>query len=82
MNDMKERDVRASEFNALDFVNVTLGLGLSSAGMADALGVDVRRVRAYASGERPIPKLVALAAWALAWRPRVADARRLLTRDG
>ncbi len=65
--------------NAVDFAAIALGLGLSNAGMADALGVDVRRVRAYASGGRPIPQVVALAAWALLWRPRLADARKLLT---
>ncbi len=53
-------------------------LGLSTAGMAGALGVDVRRVRAYASGGRPVPLVVELATWALLMRPRVADARRLL----
>ena len=45
---------------------------------AAALGIDPRRVRAYASGGRPIPKTVALASWALAMQPRVADARKLL----
>ena len=61
-----------------DFSAIALRLGLSHAGMADALGVDVRRVRAYASGGRPIPKVVGLAAWALLMQPRVADARRML----
>ena len=64
--------------NALEFVAAASALGLGHQAFADALGVNVRRVRAYASGGRPIPKLVALAVWALVWRPRVADARKLL----
>ncbi len=64
--------------NAADFAAIALGLGFSHQVMADALGVDVRRVRAYASGGRPIPRVVALAAWALSMQPRVADARKLL----
>jgi len=64
---------------AAEFAAVVLALGLSNQGMADALGVNVRRVRAYASGGRPIPRVVALAAWAPAMQPRVADARKLLT---
>ncbi len=71
--------MRKFDVNAADFADIALGLGLSNAGMADALGVDVRRVRAYASGGRPIPKTIALAAWALLWRPRLADAVKLLT---
>ena len=63
---------------AAEFAEAMLALGLSNPGMADALGVDVRMVRAYASGGRPIPKTVALAAEALAMRPRVAAARKLL----
>ena len=63
---------------AADFSAIALRLGLSNAGKADALGVDVRRVRAYASGVRPIPKVVGLAAWALLMQPRVAAARLML----
>lgn len=65
--------------NAQGFTAIALSLGHSHQGMADALGVNVRRVRAYASGGRPIPQVVALAVWALEWQPRVVDARRLLT---
>ncbi len=64
--------------NAADFASVALALGFGNQAFADALGVNVRRVRAYASGGRPIPKVVALAAWALLWQPRVADARKML----
>ena len=64
--------------NALDFSAIALALGLGNQGMADALGVNVRRVRAYVSGGQPIPRVVALAAWALSMQPRVADARRML----
>ena len=61
---------------AAEFCAVALALGLSNPGMADALGVDVRKVRAYASGGRPIPKVVALTAWALSMQPRVTSARK------
>ena len=64
--------------NADEFAAVALALGLSNPAYADALGVDVRRVRAYVSGGRPIPKVVGFAARALSIQPRVADARRLL----
>ena len=37
---------------AADFAAIVLALGLGNQGMADALGVDVRRVRAYSSGGR------------------------------
>ena len=63
---------------AAEFRAVMLALGLGNQGMADALGVNVRRVRAYATGGRPIPKVVALAAWALSMQPRVAEARKML----
>ena len=61
-----------------DFCAVMLALELGNQGMADALGVNVRRVRAYATGGRPIPKVVSNAAWALSMQPRVAEARKLL----
>ncbi len=62
-----------------DFAAIALALGLGNAGFAEALGVNVRRVRAYATGGRPdIPKVVALAAWALSMQPRVAEARKML----
>ena len=64
--------------NAADFAAAALALGLGNQGMADALGIDVRRIRAYATGMRPIPRLVALAAWALMMQPRVVDARKML----
>ncbi len=64
--------------NAADFAKIALALGLGNQAFADALGVNVRRVRAFSSGGRPIPRVVALAAWALSMRPRVADARKLL----
>ncbi len=63
---------------AVEFATIAQALGLSNQGMADALGVNVRRVRAYATGGRPIPQVVALAAWALFMRPRVAEARKML----
>ncbi len=61
-----------------DFAAIALALGLGNAGFAEALGVNVRRVRAYATGGRPIPKVVALAAWALSMQPRVASAQKML----
>ena len=63
---------------AADFAAIALALGLGNQGMADALGVNVRRVRAYATGGRPIPKVVELACWALMMQPRVAEARKML----
>ena len=42
--------------NADEFAQVALALGLGNPAYADALGVDVRMVRAYASGGRPIPR--------------------------
>jgi len=63
---------------AAEFAAVAVALGLGNPAYAEALGIDPRRVRAYASGGRPIPKTVALASWALAMQPRVADARKLL----
>ena len=66
--------------NALDFSVAIEAFKVGQVGMADALGIDVKRVRAYASGMRPIPRVVALAAWALRMQPRVADARKMLER--
>ena len=63
---------------AADFGEEMLALGLGNQAMADALGINVKRVRAYATGMRPIPQLVALAAWALMMQPCVASARKLL----
>ena len=63
---------------AAEFATIAQALGLSNQGMADGLGIDVRRIRAYATGMRPIPRLVALAAWALMMQPRVVDARKML----
>ncbi len=63
-----------------DFATIALTLELGTSGFAEALGVDVRKVRAYVSGGQPIPKVVALAAWALSMQPRVADARKMLAR--
>ncbi len=60
-----------------DFNALALALGLDNTGFAAALGIDVRRVRAFAIG-KPIPQVVALAAWALSMQPRVAEARKLL----
>ena len=57
--------------NALDFVAAASDLGLGNQAFAAALGVNVRRVRAYASGAAPIPRVVALAAWALLMQPPV-----------
>ena len=59
--------MKASEFSSIAAI-----LGLSNPAYADALGVDVRRVRAYSSGARPVPKTVALAVWAVVMQPRVA----------
>jgi len=64
--------------NSTEYEAVRAGIGLTRAEFASALGVDIRASRAYAAGGRPIPKTVALAAWALAMQPRVADARKLL----
>ncbi len=63
---------------ASDFNDLALALGLGNQAFADALGIDVRRVRAYAIGGRPISRVVALAAWALFMQPRVAEARKML----
>ncbi len=63
---------------AYEFFEVQLALDFGNRAFADALGVNVRRVRDYASGDKPIPRVVALAAWALLMQPRVADARKLL----
>ncbi len=57
---------------------VMLALELGYMGMADALDIDVRRVRAYVSGGKPIPKVVSLAVWALSMQPRVGAVRKLL----
>ncbi len=62
---------------ASDFNELALALGLDNTGFAAALGIDVRRVRAYAIG-KPIPQVVTLAAWALMMQPRVASAREML----
>ena len=48
-----------------DFSAIALRLDLSNTGMAAALGVNVRRVRAYASGAVPVPRVVSLACQAL-----------------
>ena len=63
--------------NSVDFATVALALGLGNQAFADALGIDVRRVRAYTTG-KSIPRLVALAAWALMMQPRVDAARQML----
>ena len=67
--------MKAAEFSAAE-----LDLGLSSPAMAEALGVDVRRVRAFEAGISEIPRVVALAVWALQMQPRVSEAAGLLTR--
>ena len=59
-----------------DFATIALTLELGTSGFAEALGVDVRRVRAYTTGGRPIPQVVALAAWALMMQPRVRGTGR------
>jgi len=64
--------------NALDFSVHIEDFQVGQVGMAHALGIDVKRVRAYASGMRPIPKVVALAAWALSRQMREAEARKTL----
>jgi DNA-binding transcriptional regulator YiaG len=64
--------------NSAEYEAIRAALGLGRGEFARALGVDVRADRAYASGGRPIPKVVALAAWALSMQPRVADARKML----
>jgi len=46
--------------------------------VSDSPAISTTRFRAYATGGRPIPKVVALAAWALSMQPRVAEARKLL----
>ncbi len=38
---------------------------------ADALGIDAWKSRVYSGGFRPVPRVVALAVWALVMRPRV-----------
>ncbi len=63
---------------AAEFAKIMQAHVLNNPGMAVALGVNVRRVRAYATGGEPIPKVVALAAWALMMKLRVAKARKLL----
>ncbi len=56
---------------AAEFCTIELDLALSSPAMADALGIDVRRVRAFEGGTNDVPQVVALACWALVMRPRV-----------
>lgn len=68
--------MKAAEFNA-----AALRLGLSNPGMADVLGIDVRKVRGFSAGTRDIPKVVALACWALVMRPRIAEAAELLKQE-
>ncbi len=63
---------------AAEFTEIMQAHVLCNQGMANALGVNVRRVRAYAADERPIPKVVALAALALLLILRVSKARKLL----
>ncbi len=63
---------------AAEFTEIMQAHVLNNPGMASALGIDVRRVRAYATGGEPIPKVVALAAWALMMQRRVDSARKLL----
>ncbi len=70
---IEEFRMKAAEFTEIMQAHV-----LCNQGMANALGINVRRVRAYAADERPIPKVVALAAWALLMKLRVAKVRRLL----
>ncbi len=61
-----------------DFCKVETALGLNSPAMADALGIDVRRVRAFEDGTGEVPRVVELACWALTMRPRVGAVRKLL----
>ena len=55
-------------------------LGLSNVGMADALGIGVRRSRDYAFGRRDVPRVISLAVWALVTRPRLDEVSGLLRR--
>lgn len=48
-----------------DYDRVRGLLGLTRAGFADALGIDVRTARGYERGEVAIPRVVALACGAL-----------------
>ena len=61
-----------------DFRKIETALGLNTPAMAEALGIDVRRVRAFEAGTNEVPQVVELACWALSMKPRVADARKML----
>ena len=54
-----------------DYDRVRVHLGLRRGGFAGVLGLDLRTSRGYADGVRPIPRVVALACWALVMRPRI-----------
>ena len=54
-----------------DYDLVRAHLGVNRQDFAGALGLDVRTSRGYADGVRPIPRVVALACWALVMGPRV-----------
>ena len=66
--------MKAAEFSAIE-----LDLGLSTPAYADALGIDVRRVRAFEAGTSEVPQVVALAAWALFMQPRIGRVLAILT---
>ncbi len=61
-----------------DFCKIETALGLNSPAMADVLGIDVRRVRAFEAGTNEVPRVVELACWTLTMRPRVGAIRKLL----
>ncbi len=62
----------------LEFKKIGTALGLNTPAMADALGIDVRRVRAFEAGTSEVPRVVELACWTLTMRPRVGAIRKLL----
>ena len=51
--------------NSAEFEATRADLGLGRGEFADALGVDVRTARRYASGSVPVPRVVSLACQAL-----------------
>ena len=61
-----------------DFCKIETALGLNTPAMAEALGIDVRRVRAFEAGTNEVPQVVELACWALVTQPRIAEATGLL----
>jgi transcriptional regulator with XRE-family HTH domain len=56
--------------NGADLIATRKSLGLSQAQLGEAIGLTGRMIRYYESGERPIPKTVAMALEAYARMPK------------